>query len=42
MHVALLIASLICFILATIGATVPKVNLLALGLACWVASMFVV
>jgi hypothetical protein len=42
MHLALLIAALVCFILAAINATIPKVNPLALGLAFWVAATFIV
>jgi len=37
----LLIAALILFILAAINIPVPKVNLVAAGLACWVASSLV-
>lgn len=32
----LLLIGFICFVLATIGVPVPRVNLLALGLACWI------
>jgi hypothetical protein len=32
----LLIAGFICFALATFGVSVPRINLLALGLALWV------
>lgn len=39
MHVALLIAALVCFILAALNATVPRVNLIGLGLAFWMASL---
>lgn len=32
----LLVAAFICFVLAAIGINSPRVNLVALGLACWV------
>lgn len=32
----LLLIGFICFVLATIGVPVPRVNLVALGLACWI------
>lgn len=35
-YVLLLVAALICFILAAFNVAVGKVQLLALGLACWV------
>jgi hypothetical protein len=35
----LLVVALVCFILAGINAAVPRVNLLAIGLAAWVASV---
>jgi hypothetical protein len=31
----LIIAAVVCFILAAIGVAAPKVNLVALGLAFW-------
>ncbi len=36
----LLIAALICFVLATVGVNGP-INLVALGLALWVGSLLV-
>ena len=41
MSLAFLIAALILFILAAIPVPVPRVNLTAAGLACWVASLLV-
>jgi len=35
----LLFVALVCFIVAAIGRWSPKVNLIALGLACWVATL---
>lgn len=35
---ALMIAALVLFILAAISVPVPRVNLVAAGLACWVAA----
>ena len=35
----LLIVALICFVLAAVGVAVSRLNLIALGLACWVASV---
>lgn len=32
----LLLAAFICFVLATIPVVVPRINLVALGLALWV------
>lgn len=37
----LMIAALICFLLAAFGLT-GKINLVALGLACWVAAIHLV
>ena len=37
----LLIAALICFLLAAFGVAIARFNLMALGLACVVASMLV-
>lgn len=33
----LLLAGFVCFFLAAVGVTARRVNLVALGLACWVA-----
>jgi hypothetical protein len=38
---ALLIAAFILFIISAIGLPVPRVNLMAAGLACWVAASLV-
>lgn len=32
----LLLLGFLCFVLATIGVTAKMVNLVALGLACWI------
>lgn len=37
----LLIAAFVCFVLAAIGVAVPRLNLLALGLALWVLTAIV-
>ena len=37
----LLIAALICFVLAAVGVTARRINLMAAGLACAVASVLV-
>ncbi len=37
----LLIIALICFILAAVGVAIARINLIAAGLACVVASMLV-
>lgn len=41
MSMFLMFIALVCFILAAVGAQVPRVNLVALGLAAWVASTLV-
>jgi hypothetical protein len=38
---ALLIAAFVLFVLAAIPVPVPRVNLTAAGLACWVLSLLV-
>lgn len=35
----LLILALVCFLAAAANVSSPRVNLLAAGLACWVASI---
>ena len=40
-HTVLIVAALVCFILATVNVASPRVNLLAACLACWVASLLV-
>lgn len=35
----LLVLALVCFVLATFGANVPRVNLVALGLSLWVLAV---
>ena len=37
----LLIAAFVCFVAAALGASVPRLNLLALGLALWVLTALV-
>lgn len=37
----LLVLAFLCFFLAAIGIAVPRVNLIALGLAFWVVTTFV-
>lgn len=37
--ILLLLAGLVCFIIAAIGAWTPRVNLIALGLAFWIATV---
>jgi hypothetical protein len=37
----LLVIALICFIAEAIGLSAPRVSLLAVGLACWVATALV-
>jgi hypothetical protein len=38
---ALLIVALVCFILGAVGVASPRVNLVAAGLACWVAAILI-
>ena len=40
-HVLLLILAFIAFVLAAFGATVPRVNLVALGLALWMLNLLI-
>jgi hypothetical protein len=40
-HTALLLVAFVAFVIATFGVNVPRVNLVALGLACWVMSALV-
>jgi uncharacterized membrane protein len=42
LHSVFLIAALVCFILAAVNATVPRINLLGAGLAFWIASVLLV
>jgi hypothetical protein len=37
----LLIGALVCFILAALGVAVPRINLVALGLALWVLTVII-
>ena len=37
-HVVLLLLALICFFLAALGVAAPRGNLMAAGLALWVAA----
>ena len=41
LSLAFLLASLILFIIAAVGVAAGRVNLVAAGLACWVASLLV-
>jgi hypothetical protein len=41
LHMLLLIVSFVAFLFATFGVNAPRINLLALGLACWVLSSLV-
>ena len=38
-HLVLLIFALVLFVLAAVGVNSPRINLVAAGLACWVASL---
>lgn len=43
LHLVLLAFAFVCFVLAAVGVTTPpRVNLVATGLAFWVASTFLV
>lgn len=39
--VILLLVGFVCFTLAALGVAVPRVNLVALGLACWVLTALI-
>jgi hypothetical protein len=39
--IVLIVAALVCFILAAVNVASPRVNLVAAGLALWVASVLV-
>ena len=41
LHHDLLIVACVCFGLATIGADIPRINLVAAGLFCWSLTWFV-
>jgi hypothetical protein len=41
MTMILLVIAFICFLLAAFGAPIPRVNLVALGLACWVLTLVI-
>jgi hypothetical protein len=41
LNLILLVAALVLFIVAAIGIPAGRVNLMAAGLACWVASLLV-
>jgi hypothetical protein len=41
LHVVLLICALVCFLLGAFSVAVPRVNLVALGLAFFVAAAFI-
>jgi hypothetical protein len=38
----LLVFSFVCFVLGALNVPSPRVNLVAAGLACWVASLFLI
>ena len=38
-HTILLMFAFVLFVIAATGVPVPRVNLIAAGLACWVASL---
>lgn len=38
MTLILLVFAFVCFVLAAIGVSSPRLNLLATGLACWIAA----
>jgi len=40
LHVLLLVVAFVCFLLAAIGV-VGRINLVALGLACWVLTLLI-
>jgi len=37
----ILIAAFVCFVLAAVGAAVPRLNLVALGLALWILTVLI-
>jgi hypothetical protein len=39
LHVFLLLLAMVCFLLAAIGVVMPRGNLVAAGLFCWVLSL---
>jgi hypothetical protein len=41
LHTALVLVALICFVLAAVQVPSPRVNLVATGLAFWIASVLV-
>lgn len=41
LSVLLLVIAFICFVLAAISVPIPRVNLIALGLALWVLAVLV-
>jgi len=41
LRLVLLVVAFVCFLLATFGVT-AKINLTALGLACWVLTLLIV
>lgn len=41
LSLVLLIAALVLFLIAGLSVPVPRVNLIGLGLACWVAAQLV-
>jgi hypothetical protein len=41
-HLALLIAAFLCFLLTALNVVAPRLNLLGLGLAFWVLAVMIV
>ena len=39
--VVLIVAALVCFVLAAVNVASPRLNLIAAGLALWVASVLI-
>jgi hypothetical protein len=39
LHTVLLVAALLLFVGAGVGVSHPRLNLVALGLACWIATL---
>jgi hypothetical protein len=39
LNLVLIVAAFICFVIAAIGVPSGRINLVAAGLACWVASL---
>jgi hypothetical protein len=37
----LLVIAFVCFLLAAFGVSVPRINFIGLGLACWVLTLLI-